>query len=494
MTRPVDDDESPDVPTVPMPHAPTALRTARHGAIYGIASVAPVLTAVLITPGITRALGPAEYGVVATHLVIIQTLGLLATLGLPGAITRHALIEQSGLRGASRLVWQSAGVAAVAAVLGVATSPLWAPTATARPWTIAAGYAVLGGAALSITASYQAFVRARYQPWRFVAGSAALSIVAQASGLLLARERHDAPAYLLGLSAAYLAVLAVMLVDLARQSRSLPAGVHRAGADLKDALLLGLPTVPHSLALLLVPGAVVLLANRSTGSHAAGQLQLLLLVGSAPALALGALNNAWAPSVYAAPEGHRGEVVATTSRLMLMGVAVLSLVTALLSPIALRILAPESFLAGAPLWSVALVVAASVPTLVYLCNVHLVFSSGRTSSLALLTPINLVGAALAGLLLRHFVGLAGLTLIPLVFYSLQAVTLAMVRRRVSSERWSERSLLAIAGATIALLSLTCLLPTGPSGYAARLLLTAALLGIGLLARRRVLAHLRGLHV
>ncbi|GAA2159174.1 lipopolysaccharide biosynthesis protein [Pedococcus bigeumensis] len=493
MTSSLGDDESPDVPTVPMPHASTAMRTARHGAIYAVASVAPVLTAVIITPGITRALGPAEYGVVATHLVIIQTLSLLATLGLPGAITRHALIEQSGLRGAARLVWQSAGVAGAVAVLGALTSPLWVSAATARPWSVAAGFAVLGGAALSVTASYQAFVRARYQPWRFVAGSAALSIVAQASGLLLARQQHEAAAYLLGLSAAYLAVLAVMLVDLARQGRTLAGRANRASSDLKDALLVGLPTVPHSLALLLVPGAVVLLANRTSGSHAAGQLQLILLVGSAPALALGALNNAWAPTVYGAREGTRGDVVATTSRLMLVGVCVLSLVTALLSPIALRILAPESFLTGAPIWSVSLVVATSVPTLVYLCNVHLVFSSGRTSALAWLTPINLAVATLAGLLLRHVVGLAGLTLIPLVFYSLQAAALAIVRRRVSRERWSERSLLVIAGAAIAMLSLTGLLPTSPSGYPARILLTAALVLVCLMARRRALAHLRGMN-
>jgi O-antigen/teichoic acid export membrane protein len=457
----------PDIPRRPDPVTAAEQgvgygRLTGNGLIYALANIAPVVTAVAITPSITRLLGAVEYGVVATNLVVVQVIGLLATLGLPSAVTRHALIEKSGMHGAGRLVFDSAVIALGLGALTAVTSPFWAPLAMSLPWRPAVLWATLAGAALSIVTCSQGFLRARAQAWKFVLVAAALSVGAQLGALVLVSQTAKAESYLAGLSLIYSLIFVALMVDLATQLRRLPmSSTIGWSSDLKSAIGLGLPTLPHGLSMVLVNGIAVLMASAAEGSRAAGQLQLMLLVGGAPALALSALNNAWAPAVYALRDGHRGPSIQRTSRVIALGLSSIVLVVALLAPIALRLLAPAEQLTGAPLWSTTIIAASALTSLIYLSNVHLVFSAGRTTALAWVTPLSLGASVACGYGLMRMIGLAGLASIPLLFYTSQAIAMAVLRRRVSTEHWSERGLVITTAATLSALVGTCAIPTSP---------------------------------
>ena len=75
-----------------------------RGLLYTVGTAAPVLSNAIITPFVTRLLGPHDYGVVATALVVIQVGMIIAGLGMGAAITRHGLLAHARLEAArSRL-------------------------------------------------------------------------------------------------------------------------------------------------------------------------------------------------------------------------------------------------------------------------------------------------------------------------------------------------------------------------------------------------------
>ena len=87
------------------------------------------------------------------------------------------------------------------------------------------------------------------------------------------------------------------LTALAGLALTIQRSRHLRG-DTRRALRVGLPTIPHQVALYLAGGALVLVAGHLYGTAEAGRLQLAVLIGSAPGVVTASLNNAWAPIVY----------------------------------------------------------------------------------------------------------------------------------------------------------------------------------------------------
>lgn len=75
-----------------------------RGWIYTLASASPMLAGVLLVPITTRVLDQQQYGLVALSLVVLQVGNVLLSLGLPLSVTRHALMEASGVAGARGVV------------------------------------------------------------------------------------------------------------------------------------------------------------------------------------------------------------------------------------------------------------------------------------------------------------------------------------------------------------------------------------------------------
>ena len=259
----------------------------------------------------------------------------------------------------------------------------------------------------------------------------------------------------------------------------------RDRGDTRAALRLGLPVIPHLVALFLANGALVFLAGHLYDIAAAGRIQLALLVGSSPAVITSALNNSWAPIVYRAPEHERGAVLAHTARDIATLAALISGGVALLSPWLMRFVAGADFAPLELVPAVAIVAFGCVLSVAYLANVHLVFAAGRSLGLSVITPLSL----LVGLACAYLVGRQNLVLLAVGFpatYLALAVGTAWLRRYVHAVRWSETALLLPSGLGLVLCALGAALPTSGAVALVRVAV-AALAGLGTLwLARRVL--------
>ncbi len=307
-----------------------------RGLLYTVGTAAPVLSNAVITPFVTRLLGPEDYGVVATALVVIQVGMIVAGLGLAAAITRHGILEESGVEGARSLVHRGAVAAVlVAACASLAVEPFGRLVGIDDDVALILSFAAAAG--FSVVVNVQSYLRVLDRPLPFVLLSLGAALGGPALGLLvLLLGDGTANAYLAGLAAGFVLTAIAGLALTLRRSR------HVRG-DTRRALRVGLPTIPHQVALYLAGGALVLVAGHLYGTADAGRLQLAVLIGSAPGVLTASLNNAWAPVVYRTDPQHRGEVLEHTGRDIAVLTGLAAGFVAFTAPTLLRVAAPSTY-------------------------------------------------------------------------------------------------------------------------------------------------------
>ena len=453
-----------------------------RGSIYTIGTAAPLLANAAVVPVVTRLLGKPGYGVVAIAIVVIQVAMMAGSFGMPSVITRQGILARSGVAGARALLVRGSlmTVGFIAAVL--LTAPLWARL-VAVPLRSAVLLALAASAFFVVVENSQALLRVLDRPGGFVSLSLTATLGGPLLGLALLVQHRSPERYLIGLTAGYAAAAAVGLVLCLRGGRP-----RRDRGDTRAALRMGLPVIPHLVALFLANGALVFLAGHLFGIAAAGRIQLALLVGSAPAVITSALNNSWAPIVYRAPEQERGAVLAHTARDITTLAALMSGGVALLSPWLMRLVAGAGFAPLELVPAVAIVAFGCVLSVAYLANVHLVFAAGRSLGLSLITPLSL----LIGLACAYLLGRQDVVLLAAGFpatYAALAFGTAWLRRHVGAVRWSETALLPPTSLGLILCVLGAALPTTGAVATSRVAV-AALAGFGTLwlARRVRRAH------
>lgn len=453
-----------------------------RGSLYTIASAAPILAAVLVTPFVTRLLGDAEYGVVAVALQVVQVGAMVGGLGMAAAITRHGIMERSGADGARALVLRGSAITSLLLVAAMLTGPWWGEPVLGTPWRAGLAFTVIAAAGFGTMLNAQSFLRVLDKPVPFVALSTLATLGGPAIGLVLVLLRGtDADDYLFGLMIGYL------LAGLGGIALALRGGrPHGERGDFAHALKVGLPAVPHLVALFLAQGALVLVAARYLGIAAGGRLQIALLVGGAPAMITAALNNAWAPVIYRTAPEHRGAALEGTARDVAAVTAVLAGGVSLLAPWVLQILAPASFEPAELVAAVGITTLGSVISVAYLGNVHLVFASSRSTGLALASPISLVVGVLISFGLAQVGGLTAVSAGFPATYLCLAIGTALLRRRVSPTHWREITLAIPLLGGLVVCGLGATLPfTGALWITVRLVLAVALGAAFLLLVRRI---------
>lgn len=355
------------------------------GSLYAFGLIAPILAMLVATPLVTRMLGPAEYGVVGVSITLNQALSMLLTLGLPYAITRHAIIMKSGVRGAAGLVALGAAAALVFAFGLALLIPFWGPIVFDRSlvWTLI--WPICSASGLALLSLAQAFFRALDMVWIFVLLGTMSSLLGPAAGFaLLTWSASNPENYLRGLGIGHLAVgvVAVGVVLI----KTVPQVTFR---EFWESIRISLPTVPHTVAATFLVSIMVILSAQLYGVEFGGQVQLALLLGTAPTVLLGAFNNSWAPMIYRASDSTRTQVLSQSL------VAIAALVYLLISGYVVLSPTVVRFIAGPQLFSddmlaASLVVTVAAPIMaLYLANIHLVFLDGRTAPLAFTTPASL---------------------------------------------------------------------------------------------------------
>lgn len=451
-----------------------------RGLLYTVGTAAPVLSNALATPFVTRMIGPTEYGIVAVATVILQIGMILAGLGLAAAITRHGIIERSGVSGARYLVLCGALLSIPVALVALALYPV---VESALDLGSVASYALalLASIGFASVVNTQSYLRVLDRPLPFVLLSISSALGGPLVGVvLLSTVDASAEAYLAGLAVGYLLSGAIGLVLTVRGG----SREHHKG-DLGRALHIGLPTIPHQVSIYLISGVLVLVASVLFSGSAAGRLQLAVLIGSAPGVLTSSLNNAWAPVVYRATESERAHILESTSRDIAWLAACAAGFVALLAPTLLAIVAPAGYDPTTLTPAVALAAAGTVFSVPYLANVHLVFASGRSRGLSVATPLALLVGATCAVLAGRILGLTAVAVGMTATYLGMVLGAAFLARRVSPTRWREGVLIAPTLAGVALCVLGGSLPAGDGTSLPRLAAGALLVVASLVQLRRV---------
>jgi O-antigen/teichoic acid export membrane protein len=253
----------------------------------------------LVQPFALRVLNDdAEWQELFLSVSVIQVGVVLGAAGLPLAITKTWFDRDGAVKARSI----SGFLSLFGLVLGVLAGAAYWWLARGRDGTFSFTAALLTMGVLATVLAAQALLRAQGRPVAFVLLSLGSSVAAYGVGLL-AMLLVDASAgvFMVGFGAA------VFLTAVASLFVAPPAPPFRVPGAAKEALLIGLPVLPHTGSMmLLTQGAAFLLAALAaegvSGDY--GKVQIFVL---GTVTLLGALNNAWVPAIMSAKPGERPE-------------------------------------------------------------------------------------------------------------------------------------------------------------------------------------------
>lgn len=464
---------------------------ARRGSVYTVATAIQLSVYLLVLPAVTRTLPAGEFGTLTTALVVVQILTYVAALGFPYALTLDYFDRDVGPNGARRLALWATALAAVVAAVADLTGPWWSAIVFDKvPYGPALRIAVWSAVPFASLLASQAFLRSADRAARFVVITLTGTVGAQFIGLVSAwASQPTADTFMVGYGLALSTAAVVGLLTSRRipsDGEQVDGGAPRAPTLLRRALALGVPTVPHAIAMYLLVAGDRIVIERSGGMDAVARYQVAYLVGALGITLAGSINNAWGPLVYGTEAGRRWKVLNSTEVEIVAVVAFVTACLALAAPVLLTMLAPESYDTDEIVGVTAVVAMCAMPYVTYLADAHVIFFERRPWVFAWTTPLAAaLNLAMAAVLFR-VAGLVGAAAASLVAYLAMAAMAAWARRALIDERrsWGRLApwwLLAGAGATLG-----AILPGSAFGLTARAALCLLAL-LGALDRLRRMA-------
>jgi len=400
----------------------TTERRLSHGKqslLYLGGAVLQGMGALIIQPFSIRILNATEWGMVGLATVILQVGQVILSAGLPLAITKAYYAPVSGplharaITGANFIV--SLVLSAIAA-LGLALA------VGADGGSYAFVWAILAVGLLSTVVGSQAVLRAQERPLAYIILSGGSSVGSHFLGLCaILVFGHTATIYLTAFSVGMLATATAGFV-MAR-----PAWPSRAWKQVKIAFRLGLPVMPHSLAIMLLMQGDSFLLQANQNAASVGRYIAAAAFALGPFAVLAGLNNVWMARIMAASQGgyfqKEVSVVAKEAAWISCAVAVAAASTATLG---IHVLKGDDAIVVQLAKVLPLV---TVGYALYLICMSVLFAMHRTVSFAVATPLLAIVAALIALYPATTNDLVLLGLVKgLAFVGLGLVFLFLVRR------------------------------------------------------------------
>lgn len=404
-------------------HAPASV--GGRAVAYGLAVAVQGTALLLILPITTRLLGPEEYGRIAIALAVTQVGTVVATAGLPLAVTRAWFRTPDGPHQARAtlglLATVSALLVALALVLGLALGY------TQDPLFVATAMALLG---ISLTSGGQGAFRAEGRVGRFILAALGMSVAAHLAGIAaVLTASRTSTVYMTAFASVCLATGCWTLVAA---RASLPW--HHRDAMVR-AVRFGLPLMPHMVAILLLGSGDPLLVGRSLGLSEAADYQVAMLIGMAPIAMLQGINNAWLPYALAADPGERTPVLARSSGVVvtLTGSIVVALCL-LAAPLAAVATSPE-FDRQVIAAVTPIIALCSLAYALYLSFVKVLMLTETSRPLAVITPLAAGIVLVAADPVMGLLGLPGMGAVKVIGYCVLAAGTWVAARRVMQVPW-----------------------------------------------------------
>lgn len=296
-----------------------AVRTGRNSVLYLAGALVQGLGIFLVQPFALRVLNSdTQWQELFLSVSVIQIGVVLGAAGLPLAITK-AWFDPDGEAKARSV---SGFLSLFGLLLGIVASGSFWLWGDAGDSTLSFTIALLTMGGMASVLAAQAILRAQGRPVAFMLLSLGSSVAAYGIGMLAM--------LLFGAKASFFMAgfgVAVALTAGAALVLAPPRWPFAVPGAAREALLIGLPVLPHTGAMmLLTQGAAFLLAATAapgvSGDY--GKVQIFVL-GSVTLL--GALNNAWVPAIIAASTKERParlRSIMTTASLAGLGIVVVA--------------------------------------------------------------------------------------------------------------------------------------------------------------------------
>lgn len=456
-------------------------RLVRQGSVYMVARVAQILAYVAVMPLVTRRLDAAAYGEVAIALIVFQVLCAIAPVGLTSVVAWSIYERATDARAkAQQLLLSTVVLSTLVVAVAYVTAPWWNSIVGGVSLDRLLPLALWMVVPFTVQACALAIFQAEGRPAAFVATTLVATVGGQVLGLVLLGTHGTPTSYLWGLLAG-MAAGAVCGVMLLRPRSLRLASVEVVVAGIRH----GGPAVPHQVGFLILSMADRVLVERAFGLEDAARYQVAYVVGSAGLVVLAGVNNAWAPMIYGAPAGDNWATLARTVRPLAWLVASLSSVVALLSPIALRILAPARYDLDGLADVATIVAAAGLLDLTYLACVHVLFARKRTAQLLYIMPAAAALNVVLNLVLLDRYGLAAAAWATVASYALMGGLAILASRRVALVPWPTRELVAPVILAVVTVVACLLAPDRGPAVAVRSVVGVVIVAIVILAMRRM---------
>lgn len=458
-----------------------------RGSIYTIATAVQLGSGLLAIPILTRVLDPTEFGTVTAALVAQAILVNVAAFGIPVAVQRTFFRSgDQGPRAARALIGATLIGAVLVAALAFLTGPIWSQVFDGVPWGGVLQLAVISAIPSAVLLSAQLALQAADRVRGFLLSAAIATAFAQGLGVALAAATGDPVGYMAGVTIGFTLGAAVAWTAAGVDLHHLRPSV--GGRSLvRGALALGLPTIPHGLALYLLSAGDRVVVERIEGLAAAGAYYVAYAIGGLGIFLVAALNGAWQPIVFGVADSERWGLLAKTAVETLRVVAIAIAAIAIGAPCALAVLAPSDFDVSGLGDVCALVALSTLPYLWVSLNSTILVWHGRTSVFALATPVSVAFNLLLCALLIPPLGLEGAAVATLAGYLLLALLTWFGARSLAAVPWNLRALLGAALPALAAVAVAFVIPDHDLWLGLRGLLAG---GLSLLALARLTAELR----
>lgn len=426
---------------------PPTARLVRSGSSYAGAVGLQLIVQAISLPIITRLLEPAEFGVMATTLVIANLLAVVVDLGLARAVTRA--YYRAGGDEAAALLLGALVIVVVTSGIALAVEPLWGGWLGSGAQN-AVRAAVGLGAAMAARNVVLGLLRTRQESRSYVVVMLLGTAGAQLLGLAVAVVRPAPAGYLMGLACGSVAG-ALVGVALLRPS---PAARSRRSMW-AWAMTFALPLVPGELAAVAIWFSDRIVIERLLGLDAVGRYQIAYTLGSIVLMMAMAVSAAWAPVVYSAATGETARIADDTQRLLLRLAAHAVVAVAVGGPVVLVLLIPGDYRPGGLFWVTAIVALSALPLVMQQAANHLLANEGRSTVLGAVGVAAAVLNVVANLVLVPVWGLTGSAIATLGTYVVYAAVLRVAARRATGARlqfegiaWAAAGLGACVGSAI----------------------------------------------
>ncbi|PRY67031.1 O-antigen/teichoic acid export membrane protein [Glaciihabitans tibetensis] len=442
-----------------------------RGLLYVVVWALQLIAGTVVSPILAYALGPAEFGALASAIALHQVLSVLALLGLDQAIVLQRAEDPSG-RTARGLL--SVGIAlsfAVTLVLA-ATGGLWATALGFEGFTPLVLAVILWTAPGAVVQAILALLVAEDRLRAFTFVSALSAVGGQLVGLFLLFFVHgDATTYAWG---GVVSQFLAMFIGIAI-CRPLLRGLFDWKVASR-AIKLGAPLAIGGLGYFVLNAGDRIVIQSLLGPAEVGRYQVAYVVGYTVVLLLSFTSSAWLPRFAAVRDEAERWLLSAQSRdeLYRLLIPVVFAVT-LAAPVALRLVAPPSFDQETLLPVVFLVALSAYPVAASGATARLLITLRRGKPVAAITLTAAVVNIGLNIVLVPVMGIAGAAAATVLSFLLVALLQRFALPRTPAWVGTPTPLLASIGASILLAAASLLLPQTDAWNISKFVIAAACL-------------------